>query len=321
MQPQRKPANDSVQQWRKLGISFVPDGSLPWMASHASFPKALVLEDRIRLYFATRCAQKRSRIGYVDVDINDPVKVLDVSKDIVLDIGELGAFDDAGVAPSGVVKADDGRVFLYYHGCNPLQLTPYRFDTGLAVSEDNGKTFKRYSNAPIMQRSNEEPIFSNNANVMKEGSTWHMWYMNVARWLIVNDKPEAQHMINYATSKDGINWQRANHTCIPPKEAMECNCNASVKKDGGVYKMWYCWRSAEDFRSGKGAYRMGYAESKDAKNWTRMDELAGLEPSPEGWDSVMAAYPDVVDAGGKRLMFYNGNGFGFTGIGCAVLES
>jgi hypothetical protein len=52
-----------------------------------------------------------------------------------------------------------------------------------------------------------------------------------------------------------------------------------------------------------------------------MDHLISLPPSPEGWDSVMCAYPSVVDAGGKRLMFYNGNGFGQSGIGYAVLEA
>jgi hypothetical protein len=64
---------------------------------------------------------------------------------------------------------------------------------------------------------------------------------------------------------------------------------------------------------------MGYAESQDAKQWARMDAAIDLPRTKDGWDSVMAAYPSVVDAGGKRLMFYNGNGFGQSGIGCAIL--
>jgi hypothetical protein len=34
----------------------------------------------------------------------------------------------------------------------------------------------------------------------------------------------------------------------------------------------------------------------------------------------MVAYPAVVEAGGRTLMFYNGNGFGAGGFGYAVLE-
>ena len=48
-----------------------------------------------------------------------------------------------------------------------------------------------------------------------------------------------------------------------------------------------------------------------------LDDQAGITLSDEGWDSFMLAYPDVVDVGGHRYMFYNGNGFGQTGFGFA----
>jgi hypothetical protein len=35
----------------------------------------------------------------------------------------------------------------------------------------------------------------------------------------------------------------------------------------------------------------------------------------------MICFPCIVDAGGRRLMFYNGNGHGSTGFGVAVLEA
>jgi hypothetical protein len=34
----------------------------------------------------------------------------------------------------------------------------------------------------------------------------------------------------------------------------------------------------------------------------------------------MICYPCVVEVDGRTLMFYNGNGFGQTGFGYAVLE-
>ena len=67
-------------------------------------------------------------------------------------------------------------------------------------------------------------------------------------------------------------------------------------------------------------YRLGYAESADGVRWERLDHLAGMERSDEGWDSVMIAYPFVYEHRGVKHLLYNGNGFGETGIGYAVLD-
>ena len=46
----------------------------------------------------------------------------------------------------------------------------------------------------------------------------------------------------------------------------------------------------------------------------------GMDVSPNGWDSEMICYPYVFDHGRNRYMLYNGNGYGKTGFGLAVLE-
>ncbi len=65
-------------------------------------------------------------------------------------------------------------------------------------------------------------------------------------------------------------------------------------------------------------YRIGYAESSDGVKWTRMDELAGIDFSAEGWHSQAQAHPFVLHHGGRWFMFYNGNNFGCDGIGLAI---
>ena len=70
-----------------------------------------------------------------------------------------------------------------------------------------------------------------------------------------------------------------------------------------------------------GSYRIGYAESADGLTWRRLDERAGIDVAPSGWDSDMIGYQFVFDAEGARYMLYNGNGYGATGIGLAVLEA
>ena len=51
-----------------------------------------------------------------------------------------------------------------------------------------------------------------------------------------------------------------------------------------------------------------------------MDGSVGIDLSPDGWDSEMIEYPAVFDHKGSRYMLYNGNDYGRTGFGLAILE-
>lgn len=307
------------QSWQKMGTVFEVKENFPWMYSHASFPKALLMKDRIRVFFTTRDTNSRGRIGYFDVDCNNPLKVIEISNQPILDLGEPGTFDDCGVTPSCALWHED-KVYLYYYGWNALQLTPHRLTTGLAISYDGGNTFERYSKAPLFDRTEKEPIFSNNPYVLKDGHTWHMYYINLEKWISINGRFEGMFTLYYAHSNDGIIWHRDAKVALHKNFDFECISNASVLKENDVYKMWYSYRSIEDFREGKGAYWIGYAESTDAVKWNRQDDCVQLERSKADWDSVMATFPSVVTLDNKRYMFYNGNGFGKTGIGVASLN-
>jgi len=54
--------------------------------------------------------------------------------------------------------------------------------------------------------------------------------------------------------------------------------------------------------------------------WRREADPAGLQPTGQGWNAVTMSYPSVIEADGRKIMFHNGDGFGQTGVGCAVLE-
>src|SRR4051812_40697464 len=102
--------------WQKLGLVYAPDGSLPWAASHAFTPTSWMMdEDRIRVYVAFLDSDRVGRVGFVDVSALDPRKILRVSTEPVLDLGEPGTFDDNGVTPLCIVE-HEGRLYLYYVG-------------------------------------------------------------------------------------------------------------------------------------------------------------------------------------------------------------
>ena len=86
----------------------------------------------------------------------------------------------------------------------------------------------------------------------------------------------------------------------------------SVIRDRDCWRMWFSHRGS--------AYRIGYAESLDGIHWKRLDADCQIDVSESGWDSEMIEYPFVFDHDGSRYMLYNGNGYGKTGFGLAVLE-
>ena len=80
--------------------------------------------------------------------------------------------------------------------------------------------------------------------------------------------------------------------------------------------MWFSYKGA-DFDLGDN-YRIGYAESDDGVNFERRDDLAGIDVSKSGWDSEMVAYGFVFVCQGRKWIAYNGNNYGYAGVGLAV---
>ncbi|OGT60443.1 MAG: hypothetical protein A3E85_04380 [Gammaproteobacteria bacterium RIFCSPHIGHO2_12_FULL_45_12] len=289
-----------------------------WQVSHAMVPTPILIDDVIRVFYSTRNHLGKSSIAFVDLDRTNCSRIVRYSESPVLSSGALGTFDDSGVTCDSIVDLGDA-IYMYYIGWNQLVATPYRNTIGLAISDDRGVTFERYSEAPIMERTKAEPYFCTSPWVMKEGVQWHMWYSCITKWILVNDKPEALYHIKYASSEDGIHWERQDVNCILPQSEFEANVRPSVAKIDGLYRMWYCYRGSHDFRDGADSYRLGYAESKDGKQWERLDSMIASQMSLSDWDDTMQAYPAIINVDGNYLLFYNGNGFGRDGFGVANL--
>jgi hypothetical protein len=303
-----------MMNWIKQGLILAPHGQSDWMVSHAAVPFAdKIDDDRFRVYFCTRDERNRAQVGYFEIDITRPEEILYVHDRPVIGLGPLGSYDDAGTISSWIVNVGQKK-YCYYSGMTLGVSVPFYFYLGLAISEDGGRTFRKLSESPILDRCRVDPYLTGHACVIKEGELWRMWYVSGQRWQTENGQPKHYYHIKYAESTDGIEWRRTGVICIDFKSEDEYAIGRPcVLKEDGFYRMWYCYRGA--------SYRLGYAESRDGIVWQRKDEGADLDVSTGGWDSEMIAYAHVFDHRGQRYMLYNGNGYGKTGIGLAVLAS
>lgn len=299
-------------RWEKLGLVYRPSHNHPALATHAANPVAELLDDGgVRVYFSGRDSANRSSIGCFEFDVRQPGRVTSVQAAPLLTPGPRGAFDDSGLSVACLVAAD-GRRYLYYLGWTLRVTVPWQNSIGLAVSPADALGFERVSPAPVLDRSRHDPYSLSYPWILREDAAWRMWYGSNLGW--GERKQDYRFVIKYAESPDGLVWTPGGRVCIPISEPRESGvARPCVVRDAELYRMWYSYRSP--------AYRMGYAESEDGISWERLDHLVGIDVSDSGWDSEMIEYPCVFDADGERYMLYNGNGFGASGIGLAVLDS
>lgn len=312
-------------KWKKKGLIFAPNGEYEWMNSHICPLAAVALDDRIRVFFSTRTKQDNngnyvSYPTYLDVDKKDPSKILYIHDKPILELGRLGTFDQFGIMVLKPLWVED-RLFLYYAGWQRLGCaeSPYQINVGLAISEDGGNSFYKYSEGPILSLDAEDPIGVGNVFVVKKDDIYHMYYTSIIRWEVGCQKPTILYHIKHAISKDGIQWIKDGKVIIKDDEKGGVVA-PTIFCDEDKYIMLFGYRPAFEADGTTGKYKVGYAESEDLITWQRNDSKAGIDVSESGWDSEMICYPHVVEVDEAKIMFYCGNGFGAGGFGYAVLD-
>jgi hypothetical protein len=299
--------------WKKKGLIFCPDGSRPWADNSALTPTPWRIDDdTIRIFVSMRDKKGVGRIGYVDVDVEDPSRVRRVSEEPVLDIGLPGTFDDNGVILGDVVE-HEGKLRMYYVGFQHVDNVKFLAFSGLALSKDKGESFQRFSKAPVLGRRDDALYINAIHSAIFENEVWKVWCGVGSGWAMIDGKPYPRYDIRYYESKDGIHFPDKGIVCIENTEEEYRIGRPRVLKNNGIYQMFYT----------KGTlhrdYLPGFAESKDGISWVRKDNQVGIALSKEGWDSMHLSYPALIRAGDKLLMFYNGNDMGKTGFGYAEL--
>lgn len=310
-----------LPRWTRLGHVFGPDNSLGWMQDYATTPTALLLEDRIRVFFSTRGAPDEdgnfvSQTTYVDVDRGDPTRVLSVGERPVIELGAPGSFDEFGIMVAEALAVGD-RTFLYYMGWQRMTSAPYLVQLGLAVADRHGTAFEKVSEGPVLGTHRLDPWGIGNVCVRPDGDGFDMIYTSYLAWTNGEDGWSPRYQLRRATSQDGIDWRRQDGVVLAPTHAREALATPAVWRDGERHHLWFSAR-AGTADGGHGAYRIAHAVSDDGRSWRRHDG-GGLDPGDATWEQQMTCYPALVEVDGRLLAFYCGDGFGRTGFGVAEI--
>jgi hypothetical protein len=136
--------------------------------------------------------------------------------------------------------------------------------------------------------------------IEEEKSNYEMYYCHGTGW--IENFP--CYDIRKATSTNGLDWLCDNETLI--------GCENSATSRVAIQKInnrWEIWCAQKTIAT---PYEMLHGISSDKKTWSINDPQI-----PRGnvgdWDYEMICYPAIL----KSHMFYNGNGYGASGIGLA----
>lgn len=222
--------------------------------------------------------------------------------------------------PCSVLRQGD-RVLMYYTGWTRMSSVPYSVGIGVAESLDNGETFRRIGEGPLLGLALHEPYLVNSPAVKIVDGLWHMWYLTGTGWLPTEGKPEPTFHIVHATSQDGFQWKRNAKPVLTPLSEHECQDIFLPFRHGGRWHAVFAHRKPLGFRTDRSSmYRLGYASSDDLEAWVRDDAQAGILPAGSDWDSHMLCSTQVIEVDGRLLMFYCGNEIGRWGFGIAELQ-
>ena len=304
-------------KWVKKGLIYKPEGNRDWSKSHAQVPKPILIDDRLRIYYGTRDEFNRTRTSFIEVLPDNPKEILHDNDEPIIGLGEPYAFDEYGVMPGCFLKYKD-EVIMYYTGWAKGTDLPYAVRIGMAVSKDGGITFKRTSNEPVIGL-NQEKISCSQPFVVIDKDLWKMWYSSFFDWTSTyNGKKEPVYELHYAESTDGRSWDLKGRVLHCEGKAV---INPTVWESSGKWSMLYSYRGLTDYRdNNSNSYRIGYAESQSLDEWGNYSGNPVVDISESGWDSEMTAYPAVYNHKGKFYLLYNGNGFGKSGFGYAILD-
>ncbi len=301
--------------WQKHGRIITPGDDAPaWRQKHAGMTSALPLENGgYRLFLTGKDPANHWQIGWIDLDDNLRI-VHENPANPVLTAGRPGCFDCNGVCMPTVTRVSERIFYMHYVGWGVRSADGmFTNQCGLAISTDNGDTWQRHSEAPVPLLDGCDPIGIGTVFPLQERKdSWRLWYTSFREWRETPNGWLLRYHIRYAESKDGLIWHKPDDNVAIDFENDQEDCVARpvVLREAGRYRMWFCCRN-----NGQ-SYRIGYAESTDGRNWNRLD--AGINPSPDGWDSEMIEYAWVIPRTNDYLMLYNGNGFGASGTGSAT---
>jgi len=243
---------------------------------------------------------------------NEALKIIKDFYSPLFTFGIKDSYFSHGVTPCCFYNINN-ILYLSFMGWHIPENEHWEGQIGRLKVENNGSLLYEDQN-PLIPKSNNDPISLSYPFILKKSDgLFFIWYGSTISWDCGNG--EMLHIIKGATASDGLNWYTNNSALPYSIGKLQAFSRPTVIENKDKIEMWFCYRKNKNTK-----YRIGYAYSHNYIDWTINNEKVGIDISRNGWDSEMICYPYVFKHDGKKYMLYNGNSYGKTGIGIAILS-
>jgi len=242
------------------------------------------------------------------------INFTDVTNSPVVGYGLPGEWDAGQVWNPSVIMDGDTLKMWYTGGDGSVFEGPIT-SIGYAWSLQ-GIAWNKYEENPVLTTEFEwEGDYLFGCAVIKDGDTLKMWYGASL------DSSLPGKNIGYATSTDGISWEKHQTPVLQTGPESEWDDDlitpTTVIKEGAEYKMWY-WAGRPGFPWEQSLPQVGLATSPDGIEWTKYDDpitteapYANSDPVlkvglPLQWDELRAINPMVLKKDTGYEMWYIG---------------
>lgn len=232
-----------------------------------------------------------TRLGYATSP--DGITWTKFASNPIMDVGSVAAWDNSHLI-NPVVVMDDTTFKMWYMGADDEGFGR----VGYATSPD-GITWTKFASNPVMDIGPLGAFDQTSAipnSVIFDGTDYHMWYFG--------HNLNTGFRIGYATSTDGISWEKFASNPIlelgaPGSWDSNLNAQHSVLFDGTTFHMW--------FEGSDGTFRIGYATSSNGTSWTKHPSNPVMDVGPAGsWDDDEVSQPSVIFDGELYHMWFTG---------------
>jgi predicted GH43/DUF377 family glycosyl hydrolase len=251
--------------WDKYGNMPVmqegPPGS--WDHHIVGWPTVVIVNDTCRMWYVGGSDEMVAQIGYATS--TDGINWTKYENNPVVRVGTADSWDSLWVYTPCVIY-NESAFHMWYTGAigDYTDFNPWEMGVGYATSTD-GINWTKHASNPVFKKNtpgNWDDLHVGEPTVIFHNAMFHMWYQGLTL-------TSGLFPIGYATSADGISWQRSeSNPVMTPLPGWENprNQDPHVILVDSTYHMWY---SAGDNIC---HWEIGYATSADGINWEKYPE-------------------------------------------------
>ena len=275
-------------------------------------PTLNLTQNTIEIYAGLRGSNGISHPYKLEASLNDPLKIVDYSRESILELGEIGSFDEHGIVPTYI--QDFGKTqYLHYAGYQKSKSAPFLIFSGKAVSNNYGKSWDKLSNTPYLDRNNSNTCFRVIHTIVNfEGKDFY-FFGGGSTWVRIEKRLVPMYDIKLLIREKNSSPKSVEKTVIPLNGLRRIGRpNIYTRKRG--FGMFLSTQSFE------GQYRIAHTFSHDLLNWESDLVPVNIKNLPISC-SEMTAYPNILMGEAVSYLFFNGNKMGLDGIHVATITT